>query len=143
MLGLVLGGMAICKQPFRGLGAAYDRQDQRALGNMMTFDANQLCCRPIQHGSPEYDACVVQRNAVLRKPLGLLLTAAEVQAEHSDHHLACYLDGRLLGCLVLTPEAEGKVISCGRRVGTAEGKLTDKDGRILAHGTTTCLIFEH
>ena len=39
--------------------------------------------------------------------------------------------------------AEGKVIACGRRVGTAEGKLTDKDGRLLAHGTTTCLIFEH
>lgn len=38
--------------------------------------------------------------------------------------------------------AEGNVISCGRRVGTAEGKLTDKDGRVLAHGTTTCLIFE-
>jgi uncharacterized protein (TIGR00369 family) len=38
--------------------------------------------------------------------------------------------------------AEGKVISCGRRVGTAEGTLTDKDGRVLAHGTTTCLIFD-
>jgi uncharacterized protein (TIGR00369 family) len=40
-------------------------------------------------------------------------------------------------------EAEGKIIACGRRIGTAEGKITDKDGRILAHGTTTCLIFEH
>jgi uncharacterized protein (TIGR00369 family) len=40
-------------------------------------------------------------------------------------------------------KAEGKVIACGRRVGTAEGRLTDKDGRVLAHGTTTCLIFEH
>jgi uncharacterized protein (TIGR00369 family) len=39
--------------------------------------------------------------------------------------------------------AEGTVIACGRRVGIAEGKLTDKDGRILAHGTTTCLIFEY
>jgi uncharacterized protein (TIGR00369 family) len=39
-------------------------------------------------------------------------------------------------------QAQGKVISCGRRVGTAEGTLTDKDGRVLAHGTTTCLIFE-
>jgi len=38
--------------------------------------------------------------------------------------------------------AEGKIINCGRRVGTAEGRLTDKDGRVLAHGTTTCLIFE-
>jgi acyl-coenzyme A thioesterase PaaI-like protein len=37
----------------------------------------------------------------------------------------------------------GGVVSCGRRVGTAEGKLTDKDGRVLAHGTTTCLIYAH
>src|SRR6202008_2802474 len=40
-------------------------------------------------------------------------------------------------------KAEGKVISCGRRIGTAEGKLTDKGGRVLAHGTTTCLIYAH
>jgi uncharacterized protein (TIGR00369 family) len=40
-------------------------------------------------------------------------------------------------------KAEGKVIRCGHRVGTAEGKLTDKDGRVLAHSTTTCLVFEH
>jgi uncharacterized protein (TIGR00369 family) len=38
-------------------------------------------------------------------------------------------------------KAEGKIISCGRRIGTAEGRLTDKDGRVLAHGTITCLIF--
>jgi uncharacterized protein (TIGR00369 family) len=37
--------------------------------------------------------------------------------------------------------AEGVVLSCGRRVGTAEGRITDRDGRLLAHGTTTCLIF--
>jgi uncharacterized protein (TIGR00369 family) len=37
--------------------------------------------------------------------------------------------------------AEGIVISRGRRVGTAEGRVTDGTGRLLAHGTTTCLIF--
>jgi uncharacterized protein (TIGR00369 family) len=37
--------------------------------------------------------------------------------------------------------AEGVVLGRGRRVGTAEGRLTDRDGRLLAHGTTTCLIF--
>jgi uncharacterized protein (TIGR00369 family) len=37
--------------------------------------------------------------------------------------------------------AEGKVVSCGRRVGVAEGRVTDTKGRLLAHGTTTCLIF--
>jgi uncharacterized protein (TIGR00369 family) len=38
--------------------------------------------------------------------------------------------------------AEGKVITSGRRVATAEGRLTDTDGRLLAHATTTCLVFE-
>ena len=37
--------------------------------------------------------------------------------------------------------AEGIVITPGRRIGTAEGRLTDRTGRLLAHGTTTCLIF--
>ena len=37
--------------------------------------------------------------------------------------------------------AEGKVLNCGRRVGTAEGRVTDTQDRLLAHGTTTCLIF--
>jgi uncharacterized protein (TIGR00369 family) len=38
--------------------------------------------------------------------------------------------------------AEGKLLNFGRRVGTAEGRLTDSKGRLLAHGTTTCLILE-
>jgi uncharacterized protein (TIGR00369 family) len=38
--------------------------------------------------------------------------------------------------------AEGKVLTSGRRVGTAEGRVTDGKGRLLAHGTTTCLIFQ-
>jgi uncharacterized protein (TIGR00369 family) len=38
--------------------------------------------------------------------------------------------------------AEGKVLNGGRRIGTAEGRVTDRSGRLLAHGTTTCLIFE-
>jgi uncharacterized protein (TIGR00369 family) len=37
--------------------------------------------------------------------------------------------------------AEGKVINRGRQVGTAEGRVTDSNGRLLVHGTTTCLIF--
>lgn len=41
-----------------------------------------------------------------------------------------------------TIKAEGVVLSRGRRIGTAEGRITDRDGRLLVHGTTTCLIFE-
>ena len=39
--------------------------------------------------------------------------------------------------------AEGVVLNCGRRIGTAEGRVTDAEGRLLAHGTTTCLVFEN
>jgi uncharacterized protein (TIGR00369 family) len=39
--------------------------------------------------------------------------------------------------------AEGIVLSRGRRVATAEGRITDGQGRLLAHGTTTCLISPH
>lgn len=47
----------------------------------------------------------------------------------------------------ITPEtglikAEGVVLSSGRRIGTADGRITDQKGRLLAHGTTTCLIFQ-
>jgi uncharacterized protein (TIGR00369 family) len=38
--------------------------------------------------------------------------------------------------------AEGRILQVGKRIGTAEGKITDAQGRVLAHGTTTCLIFE-
>lgn len=48
----------------------------------------------------------------------------------------------------ITPEtgvikAEGVVLNRGRRVGTAEGRISDGNGRLLAHGTTTCLIFQN
>jgi acyl-coenzyme A thioesterase PaaI-like protein len=33
-------------------------------------------------------------------------------------------------------------LQVGRRVASAEGRLTDGNGRLLAHGTTTCLVFE-
>lgn len=37
---------------------------------------------------------------------------------------------------------EGRVIHVGSRVGTAEARITDADGKLYAHGTTTCLIFK-
>jgi uncharacterized protein (TIGR00369 family) len=37
--------------------------------------------------------------------------------------------------------AEGRVIHPGNRAATAEGNLYDSRGKLLAHATTTCLIF--
>jgi len=37
---------------------------------------------------------------------------------------------------------EGRTLNVGRRAATAEARITDTKGRLLAHATTTCLVFE-
>jgi uncharacterized protein (TIGR00369 family) len=37
--------------------------------------------------------------------------------------------------------AEGTVLSRGSRTALAEARLTDQEGRLLAHATSTCLLF--
>ncbi|MBM2765029.1 PaaI family thioesterase [Burkholderia anthina] len=36
---------------------------------------------------------------------------------------------------------EGKVIHRGGRIATADGRLLDEQGKLLAHGSETCMIF--
>jgi uncharacterized protein (TIGR00369 family) len=38
--------------------------------------------------------------------------------------------------------SEGCTFNVGRRAATAEARITDSKGRLLAHATTTCLVFE-
>jgi len=38
--------------------------------------------------------------------------------------------------------AEGHVIHVGGQVATAEGRLVGPDGKLYAHATTTCLVFD-
>ncbi|RYB99937.1 PaaI family thioesterase [Nocardioides ganghwensis] len=44
------------------------------------------------------------------------------------------VDSGLLAC-------EGTVIQRGRRTALAQAQLTDGDGRLVAHATSTCMIF--
>jgi uncharacterized protein (TIGR00369 family) len=37
---------------------------------------------------------------------------------------------------------EARVIQVGNRVGTAEARVIGSDGKIYAHGTTTCIVVE-
>jgi len=38
--------------------------------------------------------------------------------------------------------AIGTVIHCGRQLATAEARIVGPDGKLYAHATTTCLVFE-
>ena len=47
----------------------------------------------------------------------------------------------------ITPEvvrvrAEAEVVHCGRQLATAQARLVGPDGKLYAHGTTTCLVFD-
>lgn len=65
-------------------------------------------------------------------PPGVSYTTLELKVNYIR---AVGTDGRTL-------VAEGTVIHTGRRTATAEGKVTDDKGRLVAHATTTCLIME-
>jgi len=49
---------------------------------------------------------------------------------------------RAIGPDVPLVRAEGRTIYVGRQVATAEGRLVGPDGKLYAHATTTCLIFD-
>lgn len=38
--------------------------------------------------------------------------------------------------------AIGTVVHCGRQMATAEARIVGPDGKLYAHGSTTCLVFE-
>jgi len=38
--------------------------------------------------------------------------------------------------------AIGTVIHCGKQLATAEGRIVGPDGKLYAHATTTCLVFD-
>lgn len=47
---------------------------------------------------------------------------------------AAHADGRRLTCVANT-------VHVGRRTATAEARVTDPDGKLVAHGSCTCMIF--
>jgi uncharacterized protein (TIGR00369 family) len=49
---------------------------------------------------------------------------------------------RALSEAVPLVRAEGKVIHVGRQVATAEGRMIGPDGKLYAHASTTCLVFD-
>ncbi|ESQ91989.1 hypothetical protein ABAC460_03575 [Asticcacaulis sp. AC460] len=62
-----------------------------------------LAVRRIAHSTPDYDAMVALRRAILRTPLGLDFTAEQLTTEAGDIHLAAFAGEDLIGTVVLTP----------------------------------------
>ena len=77
-----------------------------------------------------------------------LLDSAAGAAVHSTLNVGqsyATLETKVNLVRAITPDtgeirAEGTVLHRGGRVATAEGRLTDPTGKLLAHATSTCLI---
>jgi predicted GNAT family N-acyltransferase len=64
--------------------------------------------RQITTADPEYDAEKTLRNEVLRIPLGLTLSEADVSGDDRQIHLLAIDEiGGVVGCVLIVPRAEG------------------------------------
>jgi len=63
-------------------------------------------------------------------PAGIGYTALETKANFV----------RAMTPLTGLVRAEGRVVAAGRKIITAEGRITDATGRLIAHGTSTLMV---
>ncbi len=72
----------------------------------------------IDHGSERYEESVRLRDELLRKPLGLEFTEAQLAAEADQIHIVASIQDSIIGVLILVP-LEGKAFKM-RQVAIAE-----------------------
>jgi len=73
-------------------------------------------CRLILFGSSDHHRMIALRDRILRKPLGLRFTVADLRREVNDRLIGCFTgkdheenDDNLAGCCILTPIDKTKV----------------------------------
>ncbi len=59
--------------------------------------------------SPEYVQALKLRDKILRKPLGLQFTKAELQKDEHDIHFGLFEDEKIVACLTLTRTENGRM----------------------------------
>ena len=98
-------------------------------------------------GSPEHAAAIRLREAVLRVPLGLGgLSDAERAREPDAIHLACLVDERVVGTLLLSPAEAGivqmrQVAVTPELQGSGIGTRLVEAGEMLCRARGTRLLF--
>jgi predicted GNAT family N-acyltransferase len=88
-----------------------------------------LHLRWIDHLSPAYAMAVALRRGILRKPLGLEFTEAQLASESNSLHLTAWEEDVLLGTLLLTPLEGGSIQM--RQVAVDDSKQRLGIGRLL------------
>lgn len=88
-----------------------------------------MALKIIDHGTEDYRQMVELRYQILRKPLGLGFTEADLAAEKDDILLGCYEDDTLEACCILTKTDEKTVRL--RQMAVSSGLQGKGIGRVL------------
>jgi len=68
-----------------------------------------MALKIIDHGTPEYQQMISMRDQILRKPLGMTLTADELEKEKKNLLIGAFEDDRMLGCCMLVEQSPEEV----------------------------------
>jgi GNAT superfamily N-acetyltransferase len=60
-----------------------------------------MALKIIDHGTPEYRQMLKMRDEILRKPLGLKISDAEIEKEKDNLFIAAFEDEQMLGCCMI------------------------------------------
>lgn len=63
----------------------------------------------IDYGSPKYEQMLKLRDEMLRRPLGLVYTAKDLEPDKEDILIAAFDDGSIMGCCILRDEGNGTI----------------------------------
>jgi predicted GNAT family N-acyltransferase len=70
----------------------------------MVLTSRQIAC-----DTEEHTAMLDLRERILRRPIGLVVTPAEIACDRRDYLLGCFDGAVLAGCLILQKDADGWV----------------------------------
>lgn len=68
-----------------------------------------LTFRQIECDTEDHAAMLDLRERILRRPIGLVVTPAEIARDKGDYLLGCFDGAALAGCLILQKDADGWV----------------------------------
>jgi GNAT superfamily N-acetyltransferase len=68
-----------------------------------------MALKIIDHNTPQYQDMIQLRNEVLRKPLGLVFSAEELEKEKENLLIGAYEEDVMLGCCMLVEEGADTV----------------------------------
>ena len=78
--------------------------------------------REIRYWSDDYQRCLSLRSSILREPLGIKLSEADVAGEHEQLHVGIFKKQQLMGCIIAKTTDADQLANIRQMVVAAEAR---------------------